>query len=77
MSPMELRDTLTTKPFEPFRLVMTDGATYEVRHPDMLWVGFNVAYVGRTGAASTTFFERSVKLDLNHITQIVPLEAVA
>jgi len=39
MAPEELRDTLKQQPFEPFRLVKTDGVSYEVRHPDLLLVG--------------------------------------
>jgi hypothetical protein len=36
MSPEELRDTLQRRPFEPFRLVMTDGIGYDIRLPDLL-----------------------------------------
>jgi hypothetical protein len=39
MTAEELRDTLREQPFEPFRIVLTDGATYDIRHPDLLWVG--------------------------------------
>ena len=35
MAPEELRDVLRHQPFEPFRLVMTDGEAYEIRHPDL------------------------------------------
>lgn len=77
MSPDELRDSLRQQPFEPFRLVLTDGATYDVRHPDLLWVGQRSAYVGLTGQPGQTLFERAVKVDLLHVTQIVPLEATA
>ena len=74
MAPTELRDSLTQQPFEPFRLVMSDGATHDIRHPDLLWVGQRAAYVGLTGQAGSTVFERSVKVDLLHVTQVVPLE---
>lgn len=77
MSPDELRDSLRQQPFEPFRIVLTDGSNYDVRHPDLLWVGQRSAYVGLTGQPGQTYFERSVKLDLLHITQIVPLDAPA
>lgn len=77
MSPLELRDTLRHRPFEPFRLVLTDGQSYEVRHPDLLWVGQHTAYVGLTGDAGQTFFERTVKVDLLHVIRIEPLEASA
>jgi hypothetical protein len=77
MSPEELRDSLRRKPFEGFRIVLTDGATYDVRHPDLLWVGLRSAYVGLTGQPGQTLFERAVKVDLLHITQIIPLDAAA
>jgi len=56
MNPEELRDTLRHQPFEPFRLVMTDGAGYEIRHPDLLWVGRSTAMVGLTGEPGQTFY---------------------
>ena len=31
----DLRDLLGRRPFEPFRLRITSGDTYEVRHPDL------------------------------------------
>ncbi len=77
MSPEELRGTLRQQPFEPFRVVLTDGASYDIRHPDLLWVGQRAAYVGLTGQPGQTYFERSVKVDLLHLTQIIPLESPA
>src|SRR5438046_1853050 len=75
MSPEELRDTLRQQPFEPFRLVLTDGEGYDVRHPDLLWIGKRTAYVGLTGQPGQTFFERAVKVDLLHVIRTVPLDA--
>jgi len=77
MSPLELRDTLRQQPFEPFRIVLTDGMQYDIRHPDLLWVGQNTAYVGLTGQPAQTFFERSVKVDLLHVIRIEPLDGVS
>ena len=75
MTPEELRDELRQQPFEPFRLVMTDGEGYDIRHPDLLWVGKRTAYVGLTGQPGQTLFERTVKVDLLHVIRIVPLDA--
>src|SRR5579884_1686769 len=75
MTPEELRDTLRERPFEPFRLVLTDGASYEIRHPDLLWVGQRTAYVGLTGQPGQTFFERAVKIDLFHMIRTEPVGA--
>ncbi len=74
MAPEELRDNLRQQPFEPFRLVMSDGEGYDIRHPDLLWVGQRTAYVGLTGQPGQTLFERAVKVDLLHIVRTVPLD---
>lgn len=32
--PEDILEMLRATPFEPFRVYLTDGAVYEVRHPD-------------------------------------------
>ena len=73
MAPEELRDALRHTPFEPFRLVMTDGIGYEIRHPDLLWVGRRTAMIGLTGDPAQTFYERAIKVDLLHVIRLEPL----
>jgi hypothetical protein len=75
MAPEELRDILQHTPFEPFRLVMTDGTGYEIRHPDLLWVGKCSAMIGLTGDPAQTFYERTIRVDLLHVIRLGPLEA--
>jgi len=74
MSAEELRSTLKQQPFEAFRLVMTDGVGYEIRHPDLMMLGKRSAIVGLTGDPGQTYFERSVKVDLLHIIRTEPIE---
>jgi hypothetical protein len=76
VAPEELRDAIRQQPFEPFRLVLTDGVGHDVRHPDLLWVGKRTAMVGLTGEPGQTFYERSVKVDLFHISRLEPLETI-
>jgi hypothetical protein len=35
MTVQTFRELLTQRPFKPFRLVMSSGQAYEVRHPEM------------------------------------------
>jgi hypothetical protein len=35
MTVQTFRELLTQRPFRPFRLVMSSGQSYEVRHPEM------------------------------------------
>ncbi len=46
MRPEDIRDFLQRKPFQPFRLTLTDGRTYEVRHPEMAMVGRSSVAIG-------------------------------
>ncbi len=38
MTVQTFRELLSQRPFRPFRLVMSSGQTYEVRHPEMAWI---------------------------------------
>lgn len=75
MAPEELRDILRQSPFAPFRLILTDGVGFEIRHPDLLWIGQRSAMVGLTGQPGQTFYERAIRIDLLHVIRVEPLEA--
>ena len=38
MTLQTFQDLLHRRPFQPFRLVMSNGERYEVRHPEMAWL---------------------------------------
>jgi hypothetical protein len=42
----ELRAILYRKPFQPFRVRVSDGRTYDVRYPEMNLVGESVFIIG-------------------------------
>lgn len=46
MPPEVLRELLRRRPFVPFRLYLTDGSNYEVRHPEAILVGPASAWLG-------------------------------
>ena len=76
----ELVDALQAKPFRPFRLHVSDGATFEIRHPEMLMVTRHWAIVGvlesqEDGNSQGAYphIERSTTVDLLHVTQIEEL----
>lgn len=73
MAPDELRDAVRQQPFEPFRLVMTDGTGYVITHPDLLMVGRRTATIGLTAQPGETLYERTMKVDLFHVIRIEPV----
>lgn len=46
MTTTMVRDMLRQQPFRPFRVVMSSGEAYDVRHPEMAWVTKNDLFVG-------------------------------
>lgn len=75
MAPQELAAAVRRKPFVPFRLTLTEGSTYEIRHPEMCMVGHRSAYLGLGSANDPDLlFERAVNVDLLHIVKLDFLE---
>ena len=67
----ELRDALREHPFEPFRIHLTNGLVYEVRHPEMALLtphSIHVVELTRSGKAT----DRVVKCDLIHVVALEP-----
>jgi len=75
MTRKDLLQRVRQRPFVPFRMVLTEGTTYEVRHPDFIMVGRDSVVVGLPGEQEQEFYETSVLIDLLHIVRLEPLEA--
>ena len=75
MTQEELRDAAKRQPFGPFRLILTTGQTFDVRHPDLIMVGRRSAMIGLTHDPNGTAYDRSIKVDLLHIVGIEELPA--
>ena len=77
MPPEALLEALK-KPFFPFRLYLSDGATYVIRHPDLIWVAprYAIILVPPTSPQPAQI-ERHEVVALSHITRLEPLESLA
>jgi hypothetical protein len=77
----DLTEALQANPFRPFRLYVSDGSTYQIRHPEMMMVTRQSVIVGildsgGNGASENAYpeIERSTTVDLLHVTQMEELE---
>jgi hypothetical protein len=77
MSDNDLAARLVAKPFEPFRLVMDDGVSYDVRHPDMVWVTPTSVLVGYPDASRPRVILHYDTVSLLHVSRLEPLARVA
>jgi hypothetical protein len=70
------RELLKQQPFKPFRLVMSSGQTYEVRHPEMAMLTRTDILVGIDITDEGVPAEFKI-CSLLHVTAIESLNAVA
>jgi hypothetical protein len=75
MVPNEILSVVRQRPFEPFRLWLSDGGSYDVRSPELCMVGAFSVTLGLTARAGDELYERTVKFDVAHIIRIEPLPA--
>jgi hypothetical protein len=75
MAPQDLDAELKKEPFQPFRIVTTDGKTYDVREKDrpLLWVGKRVVLIGLRVAENDPYFDRYEVVSLVHIIRLEPI----
>jgi hypothetical protein len=71
MPPEEILKLTRRVPFEPFRIRLSNGSTYDVRHPEGVLVERRVVVVGVAGLDNAQApFERSDVVSLVHIAQL-------
>lgn len=74
--PKDIYDLVHRQPFRPFRITLTDGRTYEVRHPEMAMVGRSTVAIGLpANGDQEPIYDRLVTVDLLHIMQTEHVEA--
>ena len=71
----ELLQLVRHRPFIPMRLHMTDGETYEIRHPEMCLVQRQRVDVGLDPDPKSGVLDRVEHLSLIHIVRVENLEA--
>lgn len=76
MTVQTFQQLMTQRPFKPFRLVMSSGQTYEVRHPEMAWLTRSDILVGIDATDDGVPAEFRI-CSLLHVSAIEPLSVSA
>lgn len=74
---MPLEDILTLlrrRPFVPFRVHLTDGASHEIRHPAMLMPGARSITIGIPADPAVPVYTRTEIVALIHVVRLEPFE---
>jgi hypothetical protein len=76
MTLQDFQKLLARRPFQPFRVILSSGERYEVRHPEMAFLTRTTLYVATTTAPEGVPDEVNM-LSLLHITAVEPVNGVA
>ena len=78
MRPEDLREFVQKRPFQPFRITLTDGRTYEVHHPELAMVGRSAVAVGLMRPNEPELvYDRLITISLLHIMEVESLKTAA
>jgi hypothetical protein len=66
----QILERLRQVPFQPFRFVIAEGRSYEIRHPDLVIVGRNDITIGFPDAKTPTIYDRQIRVAIFHIVGI-------
>ncbi len=72
MTVQTFRELLAKRPFQPFRLVMSSGQSYDIRHPEMAWLTRTDILVGVDVADDGVPAEFKI-CSLLHVATVEPL----
>ena len=73
MNVKEVECLLTSKPFEPFGVYMSDGSAYAVTHPDQMILTPRAAHIGIGNGRNGRVVRDVVICALVHVTRLGPL----
>jgi hypothetical protein len=69
----EIVALLRARPFEPFRIQVDDGASYEVRHPEQVIPLARSLIVAVGAHPDQGYCDRADRVALVHVTRLEPL----
>lgn len=73
MRPEEIRSHLRRQPFQPFRVYLSNGMSYDVRQPELMAVGRRDVVIA-IEVGEDDLPERFAYCDPMHVTNIEPLD---
>ena len=73
MRPEDLLDWVRAVPFQPFRICLVSGRSYDVRHPEMVKVGRSTMHIYQFASEAYEVYDRADMVGLILIEHIEPI----
>jgi hypothetical protein len=73
MSPLEIRELIDKRPYPGYRIYVSDGAYYDVRHPEMILVHDRLVHIAQPPMKGKIPAGENIYRDPIHVTRMEPL----
>ena len=78
MAPHDIWKSVRRRPFVPFRITLTEGSTYEIKHPEFCLVTLSSVFIGLQPTDDPDpLAQRIVEVDVAHVVKLEPIHAPA
>jgi hypothetical protein len=74
MRPEQLRALLRRQPFVPIRVHLSDGTTYDIRHPEMAFLTRSTVEIGIETEIGSGIADRVMYCSLVHVVRVENLD---
>jgi hypothetical protein len=74
MTAEDLIELLEERPFQTLRLRLSDGRSYDIRHPEMAIVTPSIVAIGLSQGNGTRLADRITHCSIAHIVEAEPVE---
>ena len=75
MRPQDILKYVQRRPFQPFRLCLSDGRSFEVRHPEMAMVGRSAVTLGiPVPEEAKPIYDHQIDCAIMLITTLEPID---
>lgn len=64
---------LQDQPFHPFRILLSTELIYEIRHPDLVYVGRSALFIGVPPVGHNDLFGKHGRVALLHVVRLEPM----
>lgn len=72
----DIQARLRERPFRPVRIVASEGLKFDIRHPDLVFVGRRDLMIGFSAPESPTIYDRVTRIALVHVVALEDLPVV-
>jgi hypothetical protein len=73
----EIQKRLREQPFRPLRIIASEGLRYDVRHPDLVFVGERDMMIGHPSSDNSTIYDQVTRLAYIHLVAIEDIPAAS